>query len=90
MIVYTGPLVLGFLLGFILGTRIKPSPESKLKFDTEVYVILLIAAIVVAYLIGPFPYYLDVPLASGFVAAIIGLIIGKLLFGRKSNKSQMN
>ncbi|MGZ7135206.1 MAG: energy-converting hydrogenase B subunit J [Methanobacterium sp.] len=90
MIVYTGPLVLGFSIGFILGTRIKPSPESKLKFDTEVYLILLIAAIVVAYLIGPFPYYLDVPLASGFVAAIIGLIIGKLLFGRKSNKSQMN
>lgn len=91
MIFYIGPLVLGFLLGFILGTRIKPSPESKLKFDKEVYAIVLIAAIIVAYYVGPFPYYVDVPLASGFVSAIIGLIIGKLIFGReKSDKAQIS
>jgi len=90
MIFYLGPLVIGFLLGFILGTRIKPSPESKLKFDAEVYLIVLIAAIVVADQVGPFPYYLDGPLASGFVSAIIGILIGKLLFGREgSNKSQI-
>lgn len=86
MIFYIGPLVLGFLIGFILGTRIKPSPESKLKFDVEVYAIVLIAAILIAYYLGPFPYYQDVPLASGFVSAIIGLIIGKLLFGRDGSK----
>lgn len=82
MIFYTGPLVLGFLLGFILGTRIKTVPESKLKFDREVYAIVVIAAIMVAYFLGPFPYYQDVPLASGFVSAITGIIIGKLTFGR--------
>lgn len=91
MIFYVGPLVLGFLIGFILGTRIKPSPESKLKFDTEVYAMVLIAAIIVAYFLGPFPYYEDFPLASGFVAAIMGLIIGKLIFGRERvNKAQIN
>lgn len=91
MIIYIGPLVLGFLLGFILGTRIKLSPESELKFGTEVYAIVLIAAIIVAYFIGAFPYYIDVPLASGFVAAIIGIIVGKLLFGReKRNKAQIS
>ncbi len=91
MIFYIGPLILGFLLGFILGTRIKPSPESKLKFDKEVYAIVLIAAILIAYYIGPFPYYKDFAIASGFVAAIIGLIIGKLIFGReKSNKAQIS
>ncbi len=91
MIFYIGPLVLGFLLGFILGTRIKPSPESKLKFGVEVYAIVLITAIIVAYFIGAFPYYADVPLASGYVSAIIGLIIGKLIFGRsKSNKAQIS
>ena len=91
MIFYVGPLVLGFLIGFILGTRIKPSPESKLKFDTEVYAIVLITAIIVAYFLGPFPYYEDVPLASGFVSAIIGIIIGKLLFGReKKNNVQIS
>ena len=91
MIFYIGPLVLGFLIGFILGTRIKPSPESKLKFGAEVYAIVLIAAIIVAYFLGPFPYYEDVPLASGFVSAIIGIIIGKLLFGReKKNNAQIS
>lgn len=87
MIFYIGPLVLGFLIGFILGTRIKPSPESKLKFDAEIYAIVLVAAIVLAILIGPFPYYVDGPFASGFASAIIGLLIGKLTFGRNENKN---
>ena len=82
MIFYIGPLIIGFLLGFILGTRIKPSPESKLKFDKEVYAIVVIAGIIVAYWQGPFPYYQDIPLASGFLAGIVGIILGKLAFGR--------
>ena len=91
MTFYIGPLVIGFLLGFILGTRIRPDPQSKLKFDKEVYAIVLIAAIFIAYYIGAFPYYVDVPLASGFVSAIIGILVGKLLFGgEKRDKAQTN
>lgn len=90
MIFYIGPLVIGFILGFILGTRIRLSPQSKLEFNAQIYVIVLITAIIVAYFIGPFPYYADVPLASGFVSAIIGLIIGKLLFGREKNQIDSN
>ena len=82
MIFYLGPLIIGFLLGFILGTRIKPVPESKLKFDKEVYAIIVIVGIIVAYWQGPFPYYQDVPLASGFLAGIVGIMLGKLTFGR--------
>ncbi len=82
MIFYLGPLVLGFLLGFILGTRIKPVPESKLKFDKEVYAIVVIVAIIIAYYQGPFPYYQDIPLASGFLSGLVGIIIGKLTLGR--------
>lgn len=82
MVLYIGPLVLGFLLGFILGTRIKPNPESKLNFNVEVYAIVLIVTIVVAYYTGPFPYYVDMPLASGIVAAIIGILVGKVTLGR--------
>jgi len=37
---------------------------------------------VAAYFIGPFPYYVDVPVASGFVSAIIGIFIGKITLGR--------
>lgn len=83
MVVYAGPLILGFLLGFILGTRIKENPESKLKFDASVYIVTLIFAVAMAYFLGAFPYYTDAPLASGFVAAFMGIIVGKLLFGRE-------
>jgi energy-converting hydrogenase B subunit J len=79
---YAGPLILGFILGFILGSRIKIYPESKLNFTWGSYLVVFIAALVAAYLIGPFPYYLDGPLASGFVATIVGLLIGKITLGR--------
>ena len=82
MTFYLGPLSIGFILGFILGTRIKPVPESKLKFDKEVYAIVVIAGVIVAYWQGAFPYYQDIPLASGFLAGIVGIILGKLTFGR--------
>ncbi|HSQ02331.1 MAG TPA: hypothetical protein VLM77_03700 [Methanobacterium sp.] len=39
-------------------------------------------AIVMAYQIGPFPFYTDTPFASGFIAALAGIIVGKLTFGR--------
>ena len=82
MIYYLGPLVLGFIIGFIIGTRIKPVPESKLKFDKEVYAVVIIVGIIIAIYQGPFPYYQDLPLASGFVAGLVGIILGKLTFGR--------
>lgn len=82
MIFYIGPVVLGLLMGFILGTRIKPVPESKLNFGAEVFAIVFIAAVIFAYFLGPFPYYQDAPIAVGFVSGILGLIIGKVTFGR--------
>jgi len=82
MIYYLGPLVLGFILGFIIGTRIKPIPESDLKFDKEVYAVIVIVGIIIAYYQAPFPYYQDIPLASGFLAGLVGILLGKLTFGR--------
>jgi energy-converting hydrogenase B subunit J len=35
-----------------------------------------------AWQIGPFPYYADSPLASGFVVALIGILAGKVIFDR--------
>jgi energy-converting hydrogenase B subunit J len=84
MIIYAGPLILGFLLGFVLGTRIKEDPESKLRYGPSVYAAFIIVAVLVAYFLGPFPYYSDAPLASGFVACAVGIILGKLLFGRST------
>jgi len=87
--VYAGPLIIGFLLGFILGSRIRDNPESEMKFTTSVYIIFIIAAIILAYLFGPFPWYKDSPFANGLIAAAIGIIVGKLIFGRKPIPSEM-
>lgn len=89
MIFYAGPMVLGLLLGFVLGSRIKLNPESKLKYDASVYLVFLIVAFIVAYLLGPFPYYKDLPLADGFVAAAVGIILGKLLLGRDRSPQKL-
>lgn len=84
---YIGPLVLGFLLGFILGSRIKFNLESGLNFTLGSYIIIFIAALVAAYFIGPFPYYIDAPLASGFVSALVGIFVGKVILGRDIKKT---
>jgi energy-converting hydrogenase B subunit J len=81
--IYIGPLVLGFLLGFILGSRIKMDSESKLRFTISSYLVVFVVAIAVAWQIGPFPYYNDAPFASGLLSAIIGILAGKVIFGRK-------
>lgn len=86
MIFYAGPLVLGFLLGFIVGSRVRINPESKLNFTWGSYIVIFIAALVTAYFLGPFPYYEDLPLASGFLAGMVGIIVGIVTLGRYGNK----
>ncbi len=90
MTFYAGPVILGFLMGFIVGSRIKFNPESGLNFTTGSYIMIIIAAFIAAYLIGPFPYYVDVPLASGFLSAIIGIFIGKITLGREIKEDNDN
>ena len=81
-----GPIIFGFLLGFILGSRIKNNPESEIHFPYSSYVVVLIAALFMAWQLGPFPYYTDSPLASGFVVCIIGIFVGKIVFGSRNTK----
>lgn len=83
---YLGPTIFGFLLGFILGSRIKKNPESEIHFPNSSYVVVLIAALFMAWQLGPFPYYTDSPLASGFVMCIIGIFAGKIVFGSRNTK----
>ncbi|BDZ66971.1 energy-converting hydrogenase B subunit J [Methanobacterium ferruginis] len=89
MIVYLGPTALGLLLGFVLGTRIKDVPESGLKFGASVYILFLIVAVIVSYAQGPFPYYTGTPFASGLIATAVGIILGKLVFGRGNTPQKM-
>ncbi|AXV37450.1 MAG: energy-converting hydrogenase B subunit J [Methanobacteriaceae archaeon] len=79
---YIGPPLFGFILGFILGSRIKTEPDSKIKFTLGSFLVVLIVAILMAYELGPFPFYQGIPIATGFVAAIIGIFAGKIILGR--------
>jgi energy-converting hydrogenase B subunit J len=72
----------GFLIGFIVGTRIKPNIGSNLKFPASVYILLAIVIILLAYQQGPFPWYTDSVVANGLISAFAGIVIGKLTFGR--------
>jgi len=80
MELYAGPIILGLLLGFILGSRIRDNPNSEMKFTKSVYLVFVIVAFLAAYFFGPYPYYQDVPLASGFVSGAVGVLLGKLVF----------
>ncbi|MEA4956391.1 hypothetical protein SDC9_17890 [bioreactor metagenome] len=81
MFLYLGPIIFGFLMGFILGTRIKNSSKNDFKFTIGSYIVIFIVAVIVAWQLGPFPYYNDIGIATGFVSAAVGLIIGKVLLG---------
>jgi hypothetical protein len=46
---YLGPTLFGFLLGFILGSRIKNNPESEMHFPYSSYIVVIIAALYMAW-----------------------------------------
>ena len=79
MLLYLGPIIFGFLTGLLLGTRINPNPESDIKFTIGSYIIIFIAALIVAWQIGPYPFYNDIAISTGFISGAVGLIVGNLL-----------
>ena len=86
---YAGPTILGFILGLILGSGVRIYPESKLNFTLGSFIAILLAASIIAYLEGPFPYYTGLPLAPGFISGILGIIIGKVTLGRFAKDEHM-
>lgn len=79
-----GPVIFGFIFGLVLGSQIKKNPKSDVNFTVASFAVILIAGIVAAWQLGQYPFYDDVPISTGFLSALIGLLIGKLLFGRGS------
>ena len=74
---FPGPVIFGFLLGLILGSRIRED-----MFPASSYLVVLVVLVLGAWNLGPFPYYTDLPIATGFVAAVLGIMTGKILFRR--------
>ena len=60
-----------------------------MKFTKSVYLVFVIVAIMAAYFFGPYPYYTDMPLASGFISGAAGIIVGKLVFRNASMPAEV-
>lgn len=79
-----GPIVFGFILGLIIGSQIKTGNISDASFKTSSYVVIIIAALIMAWQLGEFPFYDYFPLSTGFISALIGILLSKLIFARSS------
>lgn len=79
-----GPIVFGLIFGLIVGSQIKTDNISDTSFNASSYVIIIIAALIMAWQLGEFPFYDYLPLSSGFVFALIGVLLSKFLIARSS------
>ena len=76
-----GPIIFGLIFGLIIGSQIRLN-VSDAKFTLASFVVILICGILVAWQLGQYPFYDDVPVSTGFLSAVIELFVGKLLFAR--------
>ena len=81
MMLVLGPIIFGLIFGLIIGASIR---KTSFNFTATSYIVMIIAALLVAWQIGQFDFYNDIPVATGFVSGLIGLLLGRLLFGRGS------
>ncbi len=79
-----GPIVFGLILGVIIGSQIKTDNISDTSFTASSYVIIIIAALLMAWQLGEFPFYDYIPLSSAFASALIGILLSKFIFARSS------
>lgn len=79
-----GPMIFGLLFGIVVGSQIKTGNMADTKFTASSYIIIIIAGLIVAWQLGEFPFYDKLPIARGFVFALIGILLSKFIFARSS------
>lgn len=79
-----GPIIISVILGFVLGSRIHLDEKNSFKFTASGIIALIIGALIVSFGIGQFPYYNDLPIATTFLGALFGLLIGSALLGGRA------
>ena len=84
---YLGPIIVGFIVGFILGTRININLKDSINIPLSSAIIIFIALLIFAWQLGPFPFYDDLPISTGVVSAVIGLFTGNFLFKKILKKN---
>lgn len=81
MILSLGPIIFGLILGLIIGSQIKLNATDA-KFTLASFIVIVIAGIIMAWQLGNYPFYNDLPISTAFLSALIGIFVGKLLFAR--------
>ena len=76
-----GPIIFGLMFGIIIGSQIKLNINDT-HFTIGSFILILIAGIVMAWQAGNFPFYIDLPMSTAFLSALIGIFVGKLIFAR--------
>lgn len=77
-----GPVIFGFILGLVVGTQIKTHSKQETQFTLASFIAIIIAGLLMAWQLGAYPFYTDVPISTGFLFALIGVLVGKLLVSR--------
>ena len=62
-----GPVIIAIIFGFIVGSRVHLNLDNSFKFTASGILALIIGALIMAYGLGQFPGYNDVPIATTFL-----------------------
>ena len=81
MMLIWGPMIFALILGLVIGSQIKLNVDDT-KFTKASFIVIIIAAIILAWTLGNYPFYTDMPISSAFLSALIGIFAGMLLFAR--------
>ncbi|WP_225369486.1 hypothetical protein [Methanobrevibacter arboriphilus] len=52
---YLGPVIFGFLIGFVVGIRVRNTSSINLTIGS--YVIIFLVALIIAWQSGPYPFF---------------------------------
>ena len=79
-----GPIIVAIIFGFVVGSRIHLNLENSFTFTLSGIIALIIGVIIMAYGLGQYPTYDDLPIATTFLSAIIGILLGSALLGGRA------
>ena len=79
-----GPVIIAIIFGFIVGSRVHLNLDNSFKFKASGHLDLIIGVLIMSYGLGQFPVYNDLPIATTFLGAVIGVLIGSALLGGRA------
>ena len=79
-----GPIIIAIIFGFIVGSRIHLDVDNSFKFTLGGIIAIIIGAIIMSYGIGQFPTYNDLRMATTFLGAFFGVLIGSAVLGGRA------